>query len=695
MAYIGSAPNSSTIQDVNGRTVSTLANSGTQTGLATSMVATDFVVSSGNTSSVQLAAGAKFTGAIESIFYYQSISILLASDQNGTLVVNQYIDAAGTQKTTSWSYNIVAGSGFNRSLSGNGNYFNITFTNTGTSATTTFVVHVAYGVIATTTNLGNTATAINEVNGSQLSLGQTTSSSSLPVVLASDQPAIQVAITNPVNTVTVANPVNTVTVANPVNSVTVLNPVNTVTVANPVSTVTVANPVTSVGITGSVTVANPVSTVTVANPVNAVDVNNVFGQVTIANPVTTVTVANPVNTVTVANPVNTVTVANPVNTVTVANPVSTVTVANPVTTVAVSNTNLSVTDSILAAAQSTDNPIKVSITGDETGDFAGVNILEQVVSDGTGIAFNTRTLNAPKVDVNNAQIPSDAPPSATLYLGVNVPQMIDTTGYQSVVFQQTAAVSVTVTQSNDGVNFVAIMGIPTTASGGAYVSSTAATAQAVYAYPISARYMRFQAAAQTSLIVYLRQTPFASYAGLALPSVVISSGTVTANTQGGTAVGSAPGTNPNLVAGTDYNGLTRRIQTDVNGNSQVVGQLPQGYQVATYNVTYGPYTQSINPITTALSSVNPVMIGGVDQTLTARRIQTDTLGSQLVRGSPSAVGQQSLEELLTQILGTLRVLTHYIYEEQLMAGFRSTADEPDMMLADYLNPASSLNNMTN
>jgi hypothetical protein len=686
MAYIGSAPNFSTIQDVNGRTVSTLANSGTQTGLATSMVATDFVVSSGNTSSVQLDPGKTFTGAIESIFYYQSISILLASDQNGTLVVNQYIDAAGTQKTTSWSYNIVAGSGFNRSLSGNGNYFNVTFTNTGVSTTTTFVVHVAYGVIATTTNLGNNATAINEVNGSQLSLGQTTSSSSLPVVLASDQPAIQVSVTNPVNTVTVSNPVNSVTVLNPVNTVTVANPVSTVTVANPVSTVTVANPVTSVGITGSVTVANPVSTVTVANPVNAVDVNNVFGQVTIANPVTTVTVANPVNTVTVSNPVNTVTVANPV---------STVTVANPVTTVAVSNTNLSVTDSILAAAQSTDNPIKVSITGDETGDFAGVNILEQVVSDGTGIAFNTRTLNAPKVDVNNAQIPSDAPPSATLYLGLNTPQMIDTTGYQSVVFQQTAAVSVTVTQSNDGVNFVAIMGIPTSASGGAYVSSTAATAQAVYAYPISARYMRFQSAAQTSLIVYLRQIPFASYAGLALPSVAISSGTVTANTQGGTAVGSAPATNPNLVAGTDYNGLTRRIQTDVNGNSQVVGQLPQGYQVSTYNVTYGPYTQSINPITVALSSVNPVMVGGVDQTLTARRIQTDTFGSPLVRGSPSAVGQQSLEELLTQILGTLRVLTHYKYEEQLMAGFRSTADEPDMMLADYLNPASSLNNMTN
>jgi len=602
MAYIGQIPNVSTIQDSNGNNVTTLANTGTQTGLATSIVATDFEVSTGNTTSAQLNPNATFNGAIENIYYYQSISILISNDQSGTLIINQYIDAAGTQKTTSWVYTLTAGQGFNRSFSGNGNYFNLSFTNTGTTATTALAIHTAYGVIPVSTSLGNTATAINEINGAPLSLGQTASANSIPVVLASDQSPLQV------------------------------------TVSNPVNTVTVANPVTSVGITGPVTVANPVTSVGITGPV---------------------------------------------------------TVANPVNTVAVSNTNLSVTDSILAAAQSTDNPIKVSITGDESGDFAGVNILEQVVSDGTGIAFNTRTLNAPKVDVNNAQIPSDAPPSATLYLGVNVPQMIDTTGYQSVVFQQSAAVAITVTQSNDGVNFTAVLGIQMTATATAYASATAATASAVYAFPVAARYMRFQAATATSLIVYLRQTPFASYASFGLPSVVISSGTVTANTQGGTAVGAAPATNPNLVAGTDYNGLVRRIQTDTNGNSQVVGQLPQGYQVGAYNVTYSGHTSSINPITATLSTVNPVMMGGVDQANTARRIQTDPFGAPLVKGVPSSPAQQSIEELLTQILGTLRVLTHYTYEGQLRDGFRSSADEPDSMLADYLNPASTFSNMTN
>ena len=349
-------------------------------------------------------------------------------------------------------------------------------------------------------------------------------------------------------------------------------------------------------------------------------------------------------------------------------------------------TALPTQDQTLQAAQSTDNPIKVSITGDETGDFAGVNILEQVVTDGTGLAINTRTLNPPKLDANNAAIPSDAPPSTILYLGVNVPQTIDTTGYQTVVFQQQVAAAITVTHSNDGVNFQTVLGIPLSASASSYASATAATANLVSAFPVAARYMRFSSVTATSLVIYLRQTPFASYAGYANPAVTVA-GTV--------AVGTAASANPVPLGGADYNTITRRIQTDTNGNTQVVGQLPSGYQVGAYNVTYGNYTQSINPITATLSSVNPVMVGGTDGTGAAKRIQTDSFGVPLVRGAPSTQATQSLEELLTQILGTLRVLTHYTYEAQLRDGFRSAADEPDILLADYLNPASTFNNMTN
>jgi len=332
------------------------------------------------------------------------------------------------------------------------------------------------------------------------------------------------------------------------------------------------------------------------------------------------------------------------------------------------NNPLPTLDQTLQGAQSTDAPINVSITGDPNGDFAGVNLLEQVMSDNTGLAFNTRTLNPPKLDVNNAAIPSDAPPSAILYIGANSPQTIDTTGYQSVVFQQQAAVAITVAHSNDGVNFQSVYGVQLTSAGGTSATTTSATTNLVYAFPVAARYIRFSATAATSLVVYLRQTPYASYA---------------------LGAGAIP------IQGVDYNGTSRRPLTDTNGNAQVVGQLPVGYQVGTYNVTYTSTTASTNPIISTLSSVNPVMIGGTDNTGAARRLQTDMFGAVLMRGAPATPSQQSIEDLLSQILGVLRVLTHYVYEEQLLAGFRSTADEPDTMLADYLNPASTLINMTN
>lgn len=349
-------------------------------------------------------------------------------------------------------------------------------------------------------------------------------------------------------------------------------------------------------------------------------------------------------------------------------------------------TPLPVMDQATVSAKTSDSPQFVAITGDPSGDFAGVNLLEQAMTDNTGLQVNVKEQFPPLKDVRGAAIPSDAPPSTVLFLGANSLQTIDTTGYQSIIFQQTAAVTITVTHSNDGVNFQPVFGISLTAASNTYVSATSAIAQLVYAFPVAAKFVRFSAATATSLIVYLRQTPFSAYGGLGLAAVTVA-GTV--------AVGAAATAAPLPLGGADYNTITRRIQTDTNGNTQVVGQLPSGYQVGAYNVTYGNYTQSINPITATLSSVNPVMVGGTDGTGAAKRIQTDSFGVPLVRGAPSTQATQSLEELLTQILGTLRILTHYTYEAQLRDGFRSAADEPDILLADYLNQASTFNNMTN
>lgn len=148
--------------------------------------ATAFIASVVNSTVAQLAAAATFTGTIESIFNQQAVSILLTSDQNGTLTINQYIDLAGTKKISAWTYTIVAGVPFSRNFVGNGNYFNLSFQNTGGSTTTTLAIDTAYGTLPAATNLGNGPVSLDEVNGTALILGQRAAALSLPVTLSNE-----------------------------------------------------------------------------------------------------------------------------------------------------------------------------------------------------------------------------------------------------------------------------------------------------------------------------------------------------------------------------------------------------------------------------------------------------------------------------------------------------------------------------
>lgn len=174
-------------QDGAGTAITSIADGAGQVGLTTAIGATNFVASAVNSSTAQLAASATFTGTIENIFNQQAISVLLTSDQNGTLTLNQYIDAAGTRKISAWAFSVSAGVAFSRCFVGNGNFFNLTFQNTGGSTTTTLNINTAYGTLPAATNLGNQPIAFNEVNGAAFSLGQAAMASSLPVSIASNQ----------------------------------------------------------------------------------------------------------------------------------------------------------------------------------------------------------------------------------------------------------------------------------------------------------------------------------------------------------------------------------------------------------------------------------------------------------------------------------------------------------------------------
>lgn len=155
--------------------------------LEVSLTSTVFVFSSANSTTAQLASLATFTGTIETTTNQPSISIDVVSDQNGILTINQYVTSVAGTKITPIPFNITANKGFSRSFPINGNFINVTFQNTGASATTNLNINTAYGIIPSATSLGNTPISIDEVNGTSFSLGQTTKALSLPVTIASDQ----------------------------------------------------------------------------------------------------------------------------------------------------------------------------------------------------------------------------------------------------------------------------------------------------------------------------------------------------------------------------------------------------------------------------------------------------------------------------------------------------------------------------
>ena len=120
----------------------------------TKVAAYNYPISTGNSSTTQLAAGASFTGAIETAQDQPSLSILLTSDQPTTVRVRQFIDAGGTFAAPDIFFYVDAGVGFARSLTINGNYVQVIAQNTGASTTTTFNLNCAYGSLGDADSAG-------------------------------------------------------------------------------------------------------------------------------------------------------------------------------------------------------------------------------------------------------------------------------------------------------------------------------------------------------------------------------------------------------------------------------------------------------------------------------------------------------------------------------------------------------------
>jgi hypothetical protein len=290
---------------------------------------------------------------------------------------------------------------------------------------------------------------------------------------------------------------------------------------------------------------------------------------------------------------------------------------------------------------------------------------------------------------------------------------INTTGYQSIVVTfSTSALCTVVFQTTNDIQYPVAGGNaggwPVTGANAPAVTLANPTSGAVWVFPVTGKYFRIYVTALTAGQILTTQVQLRAAPANFIPSTqsvnvsqiggtaVVTGGlTGVQAVAGNVAVGVAPTTNPLPTGGADYAGLTRRFTADGQGNQQIVGPLPVGYQYGTFNATYGRATQTLASQTAAQSTFPPVTVGGLDATSASRPMLTTMLGSPVVTQSPSTISDQSIPELLYQILATLRVIATYEYQINQGVNPVTATDEPDVLLADYMSQSSSFTNMAN
>jgi hypothetical protein len=344
--------------------------------------------------------------------------------------------------------------------------------------------------------------------------------------------------------------------------------------------------------------------------------------------------------------------------------------------------------------------VSTRVMGNPFGDFAGLDLIEEVVDDAGDLSVRVRMVNPEKRDIQGAQVFSDAPAPITWYNGAVGPgPIIDTQGYQSIVVSFSGANGTYLFQTtNDPEQFTAGManaaGWPSVAAAAPAANPTAA-AGLTYTTPVSGRYFRLYcsvAGTAGMITIYLRAAP-ASF----LPSSQ-NVNVVSSVTAGSAAAGAAVTGNPVSVSGQDQAGLTRRLLTDGNGYLTPAGPLRAGWALGQYNVTYGGYNQVLASATAAYSTLAPIPFGGVDAQNVVRFLLTDAAGRLIVRSGVTDNADQSDAEQLANIAAAQRATVHLL--TQLVALARGFPDpgpgeEADSLIGEFLCRANSFTNLPN
>lgn len=100
-----------------------------------------------NNSTTPLAAGARFTGGIETVQQLQAAQVQVYCDQPYSVTINQYIDLAGTKRCASDTLYRAAGQPLSINVTLPGNYFNLVVTNLGIEPTETFELNTTFGIM--------------------------------------------------------------------------------------------------------------------------------------------------------------------------------------------------------------------------------------------------------------------------------------------------------------------------------------------------------------------------------------------------------------------------------------------------------------------------------------------------------------------------------------------------------------------
>lgn len=537
------------LQDGNGTIVNSLSAGTGANGILTAAGATSFIISTANSTTTQLAASATFTGTIESIISAPYVSIIMVCDQPGILTVNQYITNSVTTLCQSSVFTTSSG-GFARSIALNGNYFSLTFQNTGSITTTTLNLNTAFGNITPATQLLNSPCSLNEINGTAIT------GSTLPVSLSNLYTDGATPGPTPTGTVMMGQSGSSVLAVqtDPNGNLYFLPYDNSLL---DTETVTLAGPGISYSTSGYQTFSFQFSGLWAGN-IRVEGSNDnlawfpLFGQNASDGVNLDVFYGQGIYAV-------------------------------PVCSIYMRYNVLEITGILSVVV---------------VGKFAAPNdtpLLAQSFDATTGVQMNTNVVNQ-KTDSVGALVLSDAPTPIVIGGGTGVGGTItiDTQGYQSLTIT-TQAMAANVTCSNDKVTWSALSGSPLVL--GAVV--TAVAANLGYSFPCIARYIRFVITASGSATVFLRNSPWQPTVAQNNLSQVGGTGTVNAGVAGVLSVGGNIGvgvaqtTNPLVIGGIDAANLTRRLQTDALGRPIIASIDPSNTTRNLGSVSPGGTMQNI------------------------------------------------------------------------------------------------------